>query len=693
MIVLDPNSELGLYEQLYQKLRDDIATGRLPKGSRLKSLRELEQDLNVSRTTISRAYQQLVSEGYVTASQGSGYYVEDIGPTAMKDGQVPQVSPIAVEVEKHYAYDFSPFNSESVLFLWKKWRKAVNAAIDHDSSSLNRRIVSSKGTWQLRENLASFLYHHRGIHCTPEQIVICTSDLHATDVLFSILDPTECRIAFEEPGVVNMRTLIRDWGFDVFSVPALNERVIPLLDDAGCNAIFTMPSCQLPLGTTMSLRDRNLLLRWASNHDAYIIEFDHHARFQSYGNSEAPSMQSLDMFQTVIYIGTLNEVLPSTLNLAYLILPGSLLEKYRERYEHIPPMLPGFYEQAFSEILEDGSLSRHVRKTEVENRSKLDVLIQCVNDYLPSSVSVVNGSISGYAIVEIKGPYDREDLIERIGREGVRIYSVYDSCHEQCSSWDNLFVFGFASLSNQGIVEGVKRIAKVFDSANNSSSASRDDEGRMFKEAFEHAIEKMENDVAVGLVEQVVREGKESLDYIEEGISLGIKRIGAMFDQGKIGVVELLEAADTLHAALRIFTSNMSEEKREELNVARVVLYTVEGDLHDLGKNIVKVLLEVNNFTVFDLGCNVPPEKVLATAEEIDASIIMGSALMTTTLPAQKDLVDLLVDRGVRDKYYVMFGGAPATEEWVQKIGGDAYTDTATDAVIEAKRFVSSGKL
>ncbi len=162
-----------------------------------------------------------------------------------------------------------------------------------------------------------------------------------------------------------------------------------------------------------------------------------------------------------------------------------------------------------------------------------------------------------------------------------------------------------------------------------------------------------------------------------------------LFDEGEAFVPELLMASEAFEAAVKILTGNLSDAERNSAKEGIVVIHTVQGDIHDIGKNIVKTMFNANNFEVYDLGRDVPVEDVIKKAEEVHADIICGSALMTTTMPAQRDEINLLNEDGIRDKYICMYGGAPVSAEWCETIGADAYTDTATEAVAVAKKLIA----
>jgi len=151
-------------------------------------------------------------------------------------------------------------------------------------------------------------------------------------------------------------------------------------------------------------------------------------------------------------------------------------------------------------------------------------------------------------------------------------------------------------------------------------------------------------------------------------------------------------ASEAFDAAVTILTGGMSDEQKSSTSAGKVVIHTVQGDIHDIGKNIVKTMLSANNFEVVDMGRDVPVESVVAKAKEIGADLIMGSALMTTTMPAQRDIIDLLKEDGVRDDYICMFGGAPVSQNWCEQIGADGYSETATEAVAVAKKLIAAKK-
>jgi dimethylamine corrinoid protein len=203
------------------------------------------------------------------------------------------------------------------------------------------------------------------------------------------------------------------------------------------------------------------------------------------------------------------------------------------------------------------------------------------------------------------------------------------------------------------------------------------------------AILKQDEKAAVEVAKEALEAGLDPVEVIEKGFTEGIREVGDLFDRGKLFLPHVMLSADAMKKAIAVLEPAIGEGKGKE-KVGTVVIGTVEGDIHEIGKGIVSIMLQVAGFEVHDLGRDVPLKKFIEAAKETNANIVGASALMTTSLPGQKELINLLKDAGIRDKVKMMVGGAPATEKWAQKIGADAYAENATEAVAKAKELVTS---
>ena len=190
------------------------------------------------------------------------------------------------------------------------------------------------------------------------------------------------------------------------------------------------------------------------------------------------------------------------------------------------------------------------------------------------------------------------------------------------------------------------------------------------------------------LVPQALEEGIPAQDILQNGLLAGMDVVGRRFKANEIFVPEVLVAARAMNVGAELLKPYLSEAGVEPKG--KVILGTVKGDLHDIGKNLVRMMLEGKGLTVIDLGVDVPPEKFVEAAIENDCSIICCSALLTTTMPVMGEVVEKAVEAGVRDKVKIMIGGAPVTEAFGQSINADAYTPDATTCAEVAMQLLAS---
>lgn len=192
------------------------------------------------------------------------------------------------------------------------------------------------------------------------------------------------------------------------------------------------------------------------------------------------------------------------------------------------------------------------------------------------------------------------------------------------------------------------------------------------------------------LVQQALDEGMDAKEILENGLLDGMMIVGGKFKRNEVFVPEVLVAARAMNAGMTILEPKLVEIGNEP--VGKAVIGTVKGDLHDIGKNLVVMMLKGAGFEVFDLGVDVEPATFVEKAEEIGADVIGLSALLTTTMPNMKDVVALLEEKGIREKYIVMVGGAPVNDSFAKEIGADFYTADAATAAETAKKAVLNRK-
>ena len=207
------------------------------------------------------------------------------------------------------------------------------------------------------------------------------------------------------------------------------------------------------------------------------------------------------------------------------------------------------------------------------------------------------------------------------------------------------------------------------------------------------AIIEGDEDKAKEYAKEVLISKMDPLKAVEQGLSKGMITLGERFEKGEVFLPDLLIAADAFNIAIGVLKPAMEAQKKQVAKWGTVLIGTVNGDVHGIGKNIVAIVLEAYGFEVVDIGVDNPSLKFIEAAEKVKADVIGLSSLMTTTMPAQKEVIDILKEMNLRKKYLVIIGGGPVTKEWADKIGADGYAESAFQAVDMIKELLSQRRI
>ncbi|MGB9023753.1 MAG: corrinoid protein [Candidatus Bathyarchaeia archaeon] len=209
-------------------------------------------------------------------------------------------------------------------------------------------------------------------------------------------------------------------------------------------------------------------------------------------------------------------------------------------------------------------------------------------------------------------------------------------------------------------------------------------------ENLRKAVLDLDADRVRAAAEDAVKLGVDPIQAIDDGLARGVRTIGDRFAAGEAFLTELVMAGEAMKAGVEVLRPIILQRKLQRKSAGVVVIGTVRGDIHDIGKNIVAVMLESADFEVNDLGADVPPEKFVDKTKESKAQIVAMSALLTVTTPEQKNTIDAISKAGIRKNVKVAVGGAAVTPEWAREIGAEGYSDNAVDAVELFKKLVRS---
>jgi corrinoid protein of di/trimethylamine methyltransferase len=209
----------------------------------------------------------------------------------------------------------------------------------------------------------------------------------------------------------------------------------------------------------------------------------------------------------------------------------------------------------------------------------------------------------------------------------------------------------------------------------------------LLSKSLQDAVINGEVETAQRLSREALEKGIDPLHVITEGLTKGVREVGRRFGEGDAYLVDLVMAAKAMNAGMAVLVPKMKETKKARETLGKVIIGTVKGDIHSIGKDIVASLLEVEGFQVTNLGVDVPVETFVEKTREEKPDIVGLSALVTSTMPVQKEIVDALKKEGLRSKVKVIIGGAPTTELWAKQIGADGWTGDAVKAVELVKKL------
>ena len=214
---------------------------------------------------------------------------------------------------------------------------------------------------------------------------------------------------------------------------------------------------------------------------------------------------------------------------------------------------------------------------------------------------------------------------------------------------------------------------------------------RLYAE-LKQAVITADEGLASEAARQVVTQGGDLLAAVAQGLSAGMAAVGEDFERGQCFLPELIGASQAFNAAMRVLEPEIEKAGGGLKRSGVAVVGTVAGDVHDIGKDIFAMLLKTRGFEVHDLGADVAMGSYVEKVDEVGADLIGMSALLTTTMPSQKEVIDMLSELGMRDRYVVMVGGGPVSQDWADQIGADGYAETAQDGAELAVKLVAERK-
>jgi len=477
---LNRSSTTPLYEQLCAALRKAIANGELPRGSKLPSSRFLKTELGISRNTVIEAYEQLESEGYLESHVGSGTYISEQLPEQFTEIRFPSSSPSPPKSERRpqsvptartldsgdapssfpeFSTPYGPFQpglpdlNSFPIETWsnlisRRWRSLPPQQL---------RQAHPAGYGPLREAVAVHLQSTRGLRCGPQQVVIVSGRPEAFSLVGRILLDSDCTAYVDDPGPSEMHTALSLTEARLRSLPVTNhERDLSVLKHASPSLIGLTPSHPGPLPATMAPSQRTDLLEWATRNGTWIVEHDSESIFR-YAGQPIAALQGIDTSDSVLHVGTFNNLLFPALNIGYLVVPPDLVKPIRDLRAALHPPPPRVSQMVLADFIEEGHLQSHIRKVRTLYSSRQRTLLKALDDQFESFIDVDSSQTGLHLVGRLPEDIDDQTISDRLANQDITAPPLSQYALRPLDQGGLLF--GFASSSESEIRNTVRRMA------------------------------------------------------------------------------------------------------------------------------------------------------------------------------------------------------------------------------------------
>ena len=452
-------SDASIYIQLYRHIKGEILSGNLLIGEKLPSLRKLAQEGEISVTTVALAYNQLLTEGYITSKPQSGYYVAEIPTAAVskKDlgaGNRPEFDDFTFDRGK-LSYDLDTFD-----FL--KWKKC-SARVFNEYADMLLFESDVQGEPALRFEICKYLYSSRGVSASPDQVVIGAGSQQLTSHLARILSQMGIdMVCTEDPGYLPIQNVFRDRGFGIAKIPVTeNGIMIEKLPANIPTAVYVSPANQFPTGSVMPIGARYNLLEWARNNKSIILEDDYDSELRYFGKP-VPALQGLDDSDSVVYLGSFSSTLFPAIKISYMILPEKMVKIFDSIKDDYTQTCSKAEQLTLALFMEDGYYYTNIRKLRSLYAQKLAAAVEAFEKYGSQFADTANANFvdttntkSGINITLAVASNKSENELCAIGKSlGIHIVPLSQTGYTEASEDINL-----ASSTGAG---GIKKRHLIF---------------------------------------------------------------------------------------------------------------------------------------------------------------------------------------------------------------------------------------
>ena len=453
-ILIDKNSEKPLYRQIYFSIRNAIENSSLKKNTKLPSIRRLSNDLNLSKTTITAAYDQLCAEGYIKTKPQSGYFVEaefDIKPNAIKLTENKLKSDIT-----YYEYDFSGKSIDEKITNLSDWKKYIKEVLNQNY--LLTSYGEPQGEEKLRIALQKYSVGTRSVNTKAENIVVGAGMQPLLFLICSLLGANKT-VAVSDSVFLQSEFVFKGAGYKINYCESDEHGItVQELNRIKPDIIFVNPNYTAKNGTIMPITRRLEIISWAKKNNALIVEDDYNGELR-YFTHPMPCLQNYDNENTV-YLGSFSKVLLPSVRIGYMVLPDKLAKIYNEVKTMTNQTASKVEQLALAKYIENGKIDIHLRKARRIYLEKSKKTLECVNQYFSDYANITFNETSLYISINLNNSVKSKDLSKLFKDNSILTMTA--------NSNDNTINLSFSGIAYDKIEKGVSDIAKlVLDDRNN----------------------------------------------------------------------------------------------------------------------------------------------------------------------------------------------------------------------------------
>lgn len=448
-----------LYEQIYEYLKIEIQRGNISLEEKLPSTRALANHLQVSRSTVDLAYQQLLSEGYIHSVPCKGYFVNRIEGLCYIETVKKQKIEKKELREETYFVDFKTTGIDLDSFPYNTWRKlSKDVLLDYEQELFHRG--DAKGEWSFRNTICDYLHQSRGVKCEPEQVVIGAGSEYLLFLLSRILGKRN--VAMENPTHKQAYHVLQSLEQTIHMVPMDAEGIcVKKLEESQADVVYVMPSHQFPLGILMPLKRRMELLRWAAKEkERYIIEDDYDSEFR-YKGKPIPALQGYDRNDKVIYLGTFSKSIAPALRISYMVLPKRLLPVFEKNCGIYSSTVSRVDQMIVNEFICCGYYERHLNKMRGIYKGKRDTLIQGLKP-LKHIVEIEGENAGVHMLLKILNGKTEEEMIALAGKAGIKVYGLSPYYISKEDIKEARLILGYANVKEEDILCACEKLKNIW---------------------------------------------------------------------------------------------------------------------------------------------------------------------------------------------------------------------------------------